>query len=261
MPTGTVSLVVDGSSTPTQITLGAGTASYSFSSAIAGTHTIVATYSGDANFAASNRTLVLTVGTPASTAAFSILAPNITVKAGSSATSTIRVTSSSGYTGTISWSLAARSGVGNFCYSISNVTLPAGSTQASTTLTVYTSSASCTTSTIKVLSAAASPGDGAAGPGRAATWLPARLLGATGFTLATLFGVGLLGRRSRRLRPLLGITVLLALGLGLSGCSSEATTATPTAFTATGSYTFNLTGTDTTASALNSSTPFTLTVN
>lgn len=263
VPTGSVSLLVDGASSPVQVTLSGGVASYTFSSAVSGTHTIIATYNGDASYAASTTSLILTVGAPASTAAFAISVPNVSVSAGSSAASQVTVTASNGYSGTISWSLAVRTSIANFCYSISNVTLPASAPSATTTLTVYTSSAACSSTTIKTIRASTTGSPTQVSAGSTSASRQMKRTAPVGLTLAGLFGVMLLGCGKRKLRPLLALTILAGLGIGLSGCSSSSTAttiSTTNANTATGTYTFTLTGTDTASSAINSSTTFTGTV-
>jgi len=77
VPTGTVSTTVDGEAGPT-LTLGSGgSASYTTDALAVGVHTIVVTYSGDANYAASSATLTETItqaATPAATPTFSPVA-------------------------------------------------------------------------------------------------------------------------------------------------------------------------------------------
>lgn len=254
-PTGTVSLLVDGVSAGSALALSGGAVTYSFSSAAPGTHTIAASYSGDAVFGASTSTLVLTVGTPPSTAAFAVAVPMITLTAGSSGTATTSVTPSNGYTGTVTWTL--KTNAANFCYSIANLAI-SGTAATSTTLTVYTSSASCSSATIKRLPVSGPTAKVHDPFGPSPRHLPA---GGTGLALASLVGCGLLARRSRRLRPLLALLVLVGAGFGLSGCGGSSSATTATAFTAAGSYTVTLTGTDTVNAALNSSTVFTVKVN
>lgn len=66
-PTGTITTTVDGSAGPS-LTLSSGSATFISSSLTAGSHTIVATYGGDSNYAGSSATLVETITSPASAA-------------------------------------------------------------------------------------------------------------------------------------------------------------------------------------------------
>ncbi|MEO8735838.1 MAG: Ig-like domain-containing protein [Edaphobacter sp.] len=143
-PTGTLSISVDGSTPNSSLALAGGAATYSFSSTTSGSHTIVATYSGDSVYASSTGSAIITIGntSSSSTGSFSISAENITVSDGSSGTSTVTVTPSDGYTGTVNWTLSSPSSLSNACYQIPSVTV-SNSSATSTTLTIYTSSSSC----------------------------------------------------------------------------------------------------------------------
>ncbi|MGB6687615.1 MAG: chitobiase/beta-hexosaminidase C-terminal domain-containing protein [Terracidiphilus sp.] len=68
-PTGTVAFMVDGKLTSTAPLSGAGKAAFQTAALAVGTHTIVATYSGDSNFAASNASLKETIVSAGTTAA------------------------------------------------------------------------------------------------------------------------------------------------------------------------------------------------
>ena len=262
VPTGTVSLTVDGVATP--LTLANGAATYSFSSPTAGSHTLVATYSGDSTFAPSTSTLVLTVGAAVNAGAFSVTVKNISISAGSNASSPVTVVSGNGYSGNVSFTLASRTTVANVCYSISNLAVSTA-TAPTTTLTIYTSSASCATTPTKSKPGIINSPLLTAKSQSTAGWSKGiSNKGQMEAMLAGTFGIFLLGWRTRRMRPLLAILVLAGLGAGLSGCGSSEAASTSTntnAVAAKGTYTFTLTASDTTVSSLNSSTSFTITIN
>ena len=271
IPTGTVSLSVDNDA-PTTLTLTAGVASYSFSSATAGTHVITATYSGDATFSASTGTITLDVGGTAPAASFSIAATSVTVTAGSSGTGTIAITPANGYTGTVNLTVNA-STLTDGCV-VLNPTAPSvtGATAVNAAYTVYTSTSACTTA------GAARPGSGtvsrnAAPQRRNSPWkqlpIPATLAGA--LLLASFSSRSRL-LRSRLLRAGMALGLLLTLslsGLGLTGCGGSSTTTgggssgggtTTSTDTPAGTYSITVTGTDSKTSTITTSYTFTVTV-
>jgi subtilase family serine protease len=260
-PTGSVVVTVDGSTSSTTLNLSGGAATYSFSSSVSGRHTVTATYSGDGVYKKSSADLVLTV-----TGTFSLSAPGITVKAGSSGTSTVTVTPN-GYTGTVAFTASSNSALTYACYTINNATI-SSTLAVNTTLTLYTSSSSCSSAARAGLKAYRI---GAAG-GQSSLWTPPApapqpsrtpALAAVGGSLLLLT---LLRRRrlsARFAAATLSLGLLLALGLGLTGCSDKTSvpTTSTTNNTPTGSYTITLTGADTVNGSLTASTTLTLTVN
>jgi hypothetical protein len=126
-PTGSVTILVDGSSPGASITLSGGIATYSFSSSTSGSHVIHATYSGDSIYAGSTGSIVLNVGgsSGSGSGSFTLSATNLTVAQGSSGTSTITLTPQSGYTGTVAWAISTNNNVlATACYnSIPNTTV------------------------------------------------------------------------------------------------------------------------------------------
>src|SRR5207237_864426 len=100
-PTGTVTILVDGVTQSPPLTLANGSATYTFSSAAAGTHTITGNYSGDSTYATSSGTLTLTV----TGGSFKLTASNVTVPAGSPGSSTVTITPQNGYKGTVAWTV------------------------------------------------------------------------------------------------------------------------------------------------------------
>ena len=264
VPTGKVSLVVDGGM-PTSLTLAAGVATYSFSSATVGAHVLVATYSGDANFGASTGSLTLAIPGPTTTGGPSFTLGATTpaaVAAGSSATSTINVTPAGGYVGTVNLTVSVPANLSNFCYSVSSSVITSVSNKPGL-LTMYTSAATCNNMGLTVMKRGAGGGMALAVPATpsapASPWnrlpVPAALAG----------GLLLIGlrRRSRLVRAGLGIGLLVVFslaGVGLTGCSNTSTTAT-TSNTAAGTYTITVTGADSVNPAVTASTTVTLTVN
>jgi len=132
-PTGNLTLSIDqtlstagtltGGSTQTVALASNGTATYTANFATAGVHTIVAQYAGDSTHAASTGSISITVGGASSgKGTFALAATNITVSRGSSGTSTITVTPSGGYTGTVdlNFNTSNNSALGNLCYQFGN---------------------------------------------------------------------------------------------------------------------------------------------
>jgi len=265
VPTGTISLVVDGG-TPISLTLAGGVATYSFSSAITGAHVLVATYSGDANFGASTGSLTLTIAGTTGGPSFTLAATApAAITAGSSATSTLTATPAAGYTGTVQMTISIPSNLNNFCYSVSSSVITSVSNRPGL-LTMYTSAATCNTMGLTVLKRPA--GGGAHGMALSAPSTPSapaspwKRLPVPAALAGGLLLIGL-RRRSRLLRAGLGLGLLVVFsltGLGLTGCSNTSTTAT-TSNTAAGTYTITVTGADSVNPAITSSTTVTLTVN
>jgi hypothetical protein len=255
-PTGTLTLLVDGTEVTSSLALSSGSATYTFSSATSGTHTIKATYSGNSTYASSTGTLVLTVGS--SSGGFTVSATSVTVAAGSSGTSTVTVTPANGYTGTIAWSVSSSPSISNACFVLPNTTI-SGTSAATATLTVYTSSTSCSSAAVK----------GSSGKRKAIVKSPIAfredpqppsnsLSGRMQFAMAGLLLAGLIGYRPRRFGAFGTILFLAAMGFALSGCSGLTTSSTSAA---QGTYTLTITGTETTTSTITASTTITLTVN
>ena len=262
-PTGTVSLVVDGG-IATSLPLTAGAASYSFASATPGTHVLVATYSGDANFGASSGTLTLSIpGAITTTGPSFTIAASVpaAVAGGSSTSSTLSVTPAGGYTGTVKFTVGVPTGLTNFCYSASNAVVTSASNRPGT-LTLYTNASTCNSLGLTVLSRpVTSPGTALSSPpaAPASPWkrmpIPAALAG-------MLLFAGF-RRRSRLLRAGMALCLLLALslsGLGLTGCSNSSSSVAASN-TPAGAYTITVTGTDSVTATPTATTSFTLTVN
>jgi len=270
-PTGTLAIVVDGTTVNSSLALSSGSATYTFSSTTSGAHTIVATYSGDGNYAASTGSVVVTI------------ASSSTTGSGGSATSTVTVTPSGGYTGTVAFTLSTSSSYlqSYACYTISNASVT-GTSSVSKTLTVYLGTATC--------ASVASIGKSTAAF-RAASSTKASMnqphisgLGAVeqaAFGFAGLLAAGLIGWRRKSIRFISSMFVLAALGFAVTGCGGSSTSSSssssqgisislsPTAITAsagssgvpTGSYSLTVTGADSSSSSISSTATLTLTVN
>jgi Bacterial Ig-like domain (group 3) len=244
IPTGSVTILVDGSSQGSSLMLSGGIATYSFSSSTSGNHVIRATYSGDSTYAGSIGSIVLNVGgsSGSGSGSFTLSATNLSVAQGNSGTSTITLTPQNGYTGTVDWTISTDStALATACYnSIPNTTI-SGTAPVSVSFTTGTNPSDCasaqytgTTGKRKLVSAPTA---------RNMPPIPFRAPAAITFT-ALLCG-GLFRRRSRALSLLCAIVCLTGLGLSLSGCGSTATSSTSVP---QGTYTIYIAGSDTTIS-------------
>lgn len=270
IPTGTLTILVDGTRETSALALSTGSATYTFSSTTTGSHVIVAEYSGDSIYAASDGTTTVTVGgsSTSSSGSFTLAATSATATQGSSASSTITVTSKNSYAGTVDLTLSTtNTSLEDYgCYDVADPTLTAGST-ATETLIIYTSESACSSSsstkkgtrhrfvkktgTKSIAALAGEPTSHRTFPvGMAATF--------AGFLL---FGIG---RRRSRLWAALSCFLLLAIaGLSLAGCGSNSSSRSSSTTTdvSKGTYTLTLDGTDSSNSSITAETTFTLTVN
>lgn len=254
-PTGTLAIAVDGVTETSSLALSSGSATYNFSSATSGSHTIRATYSGDSTYAASTGSLIVTVGS--ASGSFTVSATSLTVAAGSSGTSTLTVTPKNGYTGTVAWSVSSSPSLSHACVSVPNATV-SGTSAVSVTLTVHTSSSACGSSGVQgasgrkrtISKSIAIFGRPNIGPSATLRIAPIYLVAIVLILLATL------DRRSRRVRIYAGgASILVVLGLTAWGCSgpSSGTNASK------GTYTLTIVGTDG-SSSITASTTTTLTI-
>jgi len=257
-PTGTLTIAVDGTTQTPSLTLTNGSATYTFSSTVAGPHTIAATYSGDSNYAPSSGSLTLTVFAKS----FNLAAGNVTVMAGNPGVSTVTITPQNGYTGTIAWTVSSSPALTNGCFIIPNTTI-SGTTAVATTLTVNTVASACPTPALvgKGVSPRSIP-DGAPHTNeKDLTPFLALQANQAGMAMVGLLFVGLMGRRCRRLATLATLCVLAAIGLAASGCAGVASTPPPSSPTAAkGNYAITIVGTDSTTPSITASTSLTLTI-
>lgn len=262
-PTGTVTLSIDGSDVAQALTLSNGSAMYTFSSNVSGSHVIVANYSGDATYAASTGSLVLMIGSGSSgNPGFTIGATNVTIVAGHSGTSNITITPANGYTGTIAWTVTVSPSLSNYCYTLSKTTIT-GSGATTAVMNIYSSSSSCSSSLVggPITGRSVSSNRGSGVFDSFFSTLSHAGSAPTGLAMLGLLVGGALMLRLR-VRAVLagGLAVLLAMtfvgcgGAGSSSSSSSNSVATK------GSYTVTIVGTDTTTSSTTATTTMTLTI-
>ena len=256
-------LLVDGTGLAQALTLSNGSATYTFSSNTSGSHVIVANYSGDATFAASTGSLVLTVGSGSSgNPGFTLSATSVTVSAGNSGTATITITPVNGYTGAIAWTATVSPALSNYCYTLNNTTV-SGAGKTAATLTIYTNSTSCSSGSVSGSTAGRNI-SGNRWPGVCAGLLSTLShagIARTGWTILGMLMTGvlmLLLRRQSVLRG--GLSVLLAIALVGCGSSGSTPSSSSNEVAAKGSYTVTITGTDTTTSSITATTTITLTI-
>jgi subtilase family serine protease len=265
-PTGTLTLTLDGGTPMTGVVLTAnGTATYSTTFTTAGTHELVAVYSGDATHAGSTGTGTVNVsGISSGAGSISLSATNVTVAQGSQATSTITVTPKSGYTGTVdlSFDTSNDNALQNLCWQFTNensagdgTVVITGTGAVGTQLLLDANASDCATALVK-------PGGmhpmhslrrGNTAQNRGTNPIPA------GFALAGLLLAGFLGRSSRKFRSMACLVALLSIGLALSACGGNNSTVLTNP--PQGTYTITVTGQDSATATITSTTTFTLTIN
>lgn len=249
--TGSVQFLLDGTAAGSPVTLANGTAQYALGKLAAGSHTVTAQYSGDSSFAAASGDQTFIVSSTAS--AFTLTAGNVTMGTNDSASSTVTVTSTSDYAGTVQLAVSG-SGPSNACYLVNGNPTVSPQGTATTQITFYTGG-SCTTvpNAISLGATSIAAAQGSSG-----------LEGTAGVALASAWGAGFLlfGLRRRR-RVLARLLVLLAVvsvfGL-LNGCGGSGVKPTPPAAAATGTYTLTVTGADSASRSNTASTTMKLTI-
>ncbi|ADV82201.1 protease pro-enzyme activation domain-containing protein [Terriglobus saanensis] len=263
VPAGTLTITVDGTTTTKTLALStAGTATYTFSSTIAGAHVIKAVYSGSAIYAASTGTATVTVGAAGSgTGSFTLGATAVNLTAGNSGTSTVTVTPAGGYTGTVAFNVTVSGSLSNACYTLNNAAITS-TTAVTSALTIYTSSTAC--ATVSSVSGSGMRKITSTGVSRLeSNSLPASPSNKADIAVAGMLCLGLFGWRSRKLRLYVVLSLVTAIGFGISGCGSSGSNSTTTATTnaTKGSYTLTITGTDSATSTITATTTTTLTIN
>jgi subtilase family serine protease len=276
VPTGNVTLQIDGgpsfggSTVSNQTLNSSGQVTYTANFSTAGTHQVVAQYSGDAGFATSTGVGVIVVTGGSGTGSFTVAsAPStLTVSQGSSGTETLTVTPANGYTGKVAFSYSLSSSAlngNNFCIFVvsgfdSNGNLNvSGTSPVSGQLKIDTNGSDCSGSV-----GAAKTGHGMhvlprTGSGVAGNHKPASSLPGGGLALAGLLLAGLLGRASRRLRSLACVIALASVMFGLSACGSSSGSSSQNA--PKGTYTVTFQGQDSTHTTITAQTSFTLVIN
>lgn len=264
VPTGTLSVIVDGTTVTTSLALSNGSASYTFSSTVSGAHVIEATYSGDSTFAQSTGSVTVNVSGSGGGGGGS----------GGSASTSVTVTPSGGYTGTVQFAVStSNTYISTYgCYTIADATVSSKS-PVNATLTVYIGAALCSSASMQggkvhpfAVGAITKTSSHSIGPS----------LDIAGATPALMLLSGLLCWKLRRKRALLGILVFLGLSSFIASCGGSNSTSksfslsvSPSTVTIpagssgvpTGNYTLTITGTDTSNKNLTASATLTLTVN
>jgi subtilase family serine protease len=190
------------------------------------------------------------------TASFSLSAASVSVAPGSTGTSTITITPAGGFTGTVAFTVTLPSNLTDSCFSLAN-TAVSGASPVTATLTVNTSSASCSAGSTAKLEPLQRKGD-------------RKGVMEAGAMLLSLLFLGI--PAVRRKRGLWMVLLLIAVSsAGLTGCGSSKSTSSSsssssgtgtsttgsTGQTAAGTYTVTLTGT---SAGMTATTSFTLTV-
>lgn len=242
-PTGNVTLS-GGGYTSSAVALSSGAASFTIpaSTLSLGSDTLTASYSGDSNYAAG--TGAVTIAVSNGSYGLSATTPSA-IAAGGTATSTVTVSSTNGYSGTVTLACSLTSsptGATNSptCSVGSTVTLSSSSTSGTATVTF---------STTKATASLERHGFGWEGIG-----------GGTVLALVAFLGIP---ARRRAWRAMLGMLAVLAVIGGMSACGgggSSGTGTSGTPGTTAGAYTFTVTGTGSPALSSNPTTTITLTV-
>jgi hypothetical protein len=196
-----------------------------------------------------------------------LAATNVTVAQGSSGNSTITVTPSGGYTGTVLLSLSTTStALQNLCFSFpstdsqgNGIVTVSGASAATTTLTFDAKGSDCVSGAatgaggvraahrITIGGSKHAKNQEPAGGGRAPM----------GLAFAGLLLAGFLARASRKLRALACVVALGAISFGVTACSTSNVVPNPPK----GTYTIQVTGQDSGNAAITAQTTMTLTIN
>ena len=250
------SIAVDVIAQTPSLGLSNGSASYTFSSTSAGSHTISGTYSGDSTFASSSGSVSVTV---TATKTFTLSATNVTVSAWNTSTSTVTITPKNGYTSTVAFTVASSPSLTDGCFSLPNTTV-SGSSAVTASLTVRTNSSACASGAL------ARPAVGQQNFVRGALRTLGndfRLLSAfkAGLALAGLLlvAVPVYHFGCHRLGMIAGVFLLVAIGFVISvisGCGGGGYGSNA----AKGTYTVTIVGRDTDSSSITASTTMTLTI-
>uniref|UniRef100_E6PZA4 Putative Peptidase S8 and S53, subtilisin,kexin, sedolisin n=1 Tax=mine drainage metagenome TaxID=410659 RepID=E6PZA4_9ZZZZ len=277
IPTGTVSISVDSVAQTPTLTLSNGAATYQTSFITPGAHTVEASYSGDSTHATSNATASVNASVVSSgVGTFTMTASNITVVDGNRGFSTITITPAGGYSGNVLLNITPTGANANALASsacFQTTAIAVGATGSATgSFSVDTSAQNCINtngqsrgkhgvSAVKPSTQQSSNNGNGRAPIAAATMLGGLLL------------AGFLGRKSRKLRGLAMVALLVSFGWALSGCGSSrggggygyggygygygGTASNPP----TGTYTLSVTGTDSKTSSITYTTTATLQIN
>jgi hypothetical protein len=270
IPTGGVSIAVDGTVVDSSLAFSATDAYYEAASvdynlvapATPGSHLVAVTYPGDSMHARAIATYSVMVGDVLASGGMSLSAGSLSVANGSTGSTQVTVTPSGGYNGRVVWSLGvAGTSDANItgCYSIASLLVNNIST---TTLTMGTGAA-CSSALPayrgQFRSHRTMVSRAAQGRGRGAL---------VDTVYMSLLLCGCLAGRRRKWRsclPLVILTLIVAganlIGCGGGGSSTSTTPTTPSSPVGSSTnYTVTLTGTDSVNGLITASTTFTLTV-
>lgn len=276
-PTGTISLALDGVVVNPALALSApqtgdyiiGTVYTYTAPATPGSHTVTATYAGDANHGASTTTNAILVGNVLASGTIALGVGNLSLPANGSGTTNVTITPGDGYNGRLFWSLAITASSNNSaltgCYSIPTIAVDAPSS-AVLSLGVGTACSAALPAGnaqfrpmvgLRAGKARESHPDGSDGAGDPGRTRPATIV-------ASLLLLGLWPLARRRSLAVLGLVLILSAGTWtLAGCggggSSNPVVSQPPPPQAV-TYTLSLTGTDSVKAKLQASATFTLTV-
>ncbi len=261
-PTGTVNVLLDGTVIASALPLSStGSVTTSFTApASTGSHVIAAAYSGDSTHASATGSVTFNIGSLTPTGAFTFSAGSITVAANSTGSSTVTVIPSSGYAGTVNFTVTSTLPT-NICYGINPIDLDAPPPTGTLT---FGTGAACSGAAVRLSTTGSQAITSKGGHAAVRSAPPKPGHGKEIATaLAGLLAIGFFTRRRSRLPSLLALGALtLMVSLGLSGCGGSTAPVTPPGGTTSpASYTVTLVGTDSVTSAITSSTTFTLTVN
>jgi DNA-binding beta-propeller fold protein YncE len=184
VPTGNITYTLDGTLQPS-VSLSNGVAQFTLPATLAvGTHSVVVSYAGDADYAIASpsQSFTLTVTAPASVIA-GFATPSITVAPGASATDVLTITPVNGYTGTVQFSCTGLPAASTCSFQPTTVAL--GSSPVKVTLTVQTTAP--TTAELRPFMPT-SPGNPAIPAG--IFWLPGCVLAAVAGSRRKLSGRG-----------------------------------------------------------------------
>jgi hypothetical protein len=188
-------------------TLNSGVATLTTTTLPIGSDSITAIYAGNTAYGSSTSSAATVTVTANSTAGAS--------GSGGSGTTSITVTPSGGYTGTVAFTLYTTSTalINYACYDVSNATV-SGTSAVSTTLTLYLGTANCSSGAI--LSGKVHAFQKAKTSKISSN--PVSSITEAAFTSLGLLFAGLLGWRFRKARAYFCILALVGLGFALSGC-------------------------------------------
>jgi subtilase family serine protease len=236
VPTGNISLSVDGGTAFTEALTANGTYVYPTSFTSAGTHTVTAQYEGDATHGTSFGSASVTISAVSSgTGTFTVTAsPSpLTVAQGSTGTETLTITPSGGYTGTVwlTFDTSNDTALGNLCYEFTTMlnndygsVVVSGTSAVQTQLQLITNAATCGAVSPRTGGGQQFHRLGAAKTAKNSGANPAPL----GLAFAGLLLAGFLGRYSRKFHGMAVLIALLAVGLAVSACGGGSNGGTTT---------------------------------